>query len=336
MAGITPGKFHAWQARCGIANDHNGAEPRDFWLVAWERAAIVAFAQAHPLEGYRRLTYMMLDADVVAVSPASVYRVLKAGRLVADARANPEKGPPASSAAAAPHEHWHIDISYLNIAGTFYFLCSVLDGYSRFIVHWEIREQMEDRTWKSSCSGPRTGSRRPATDHQRQRSAVHRQGLQGVHPPDGHDPRAHLALLSAEQRQAGTLAPDPQGRVHPPQSPVSLEDARRLVAAYVTDYNTVRLHGAIGYITPQDQLLGRVETIFAARRRKLAAAAARPPTAQEHPDAAAAWSGPCPSVRGQGDHPTVSCSPGGGGAGFRPQSAGIYSLKTTGQNSVFC
>ncbi len=44
-----------------------------------------------------------------------------------------------------PHEHWHIDISYLNLAGTFYFLCSVLDGYSRAIVHWEIRETMTEK-----------------------------------------------------------------------------------------------------------------------------------------------------------------------------------------------
>ena len=43
-----------------------------------------------------------------------------------------------------PHEHWHVDISYLNIAGTFYFLCAILDGCSRFIVHWEIREKMEE------------------------------------------------------------------------------------------------------------------------------------------------------------------------------------------------
>jgi putative transposase len=43
-----------------------------------------------------------------------------------------------------PHEHWHVDVSYLNIAGTFYFLCSVLDGCSRLIVHWEIREKMEE------------------------------------------------------------------------------------------------------------------------------------------------------------------------------------------------
>ncbi len=56
--------------------------PRDDWLAAWEKQAIVDFHDSHPLEGYRRLTFMMLDADVVAVSPSSTYRVLRqAGRL---------------------------------------------------------------------------------------------------------------------------------------------------------------------------------------------------------------------------------------------------------------
>jgi hypothetical protein len=27
-----------------------------------------------------------------------------------------------------PHQEWHVDVSYLKIAGTFYFLCSILDG----------------------------------------------------------------------------------------------------------------------------------------------------------------------------------------------------------------
>src|SRR5262245_40074393 len=40
------------------------------------------------------------------------------------------------------HTHWHIDIAYLNVAGTFYYLCSILDGFSRAIEHWEIREAM--------------------------------------------------------------------------------------------------------------------------------------------------------------------------------------------------
>ena len=43
-----------------------------------------------------------------------------------------------------PHEHWHTDISYINICGTFYYLWSVLDGFSRPIVHWEICESMRE------------------------------------------------------------------------------------------------------------------------------------------------------------------------------------------------
>ena len=53
-------------------NEHNGWVPRDFWLEPWEKEAIIEFHLKNPLEGYRRLTFMMLDADVVAVSPASV------------------------------------------------------------------------------------------------------------------------------------------------------------------------------------------------------------------------------------------------------------------------
>jgi hypothetical protein len=58
-------------------------------------------------------------------------------------------------------------------------------------------------------------------------------------------------------------------------TPLSVEDARRLVAEFVTHYNTVRLHSAIAYITPADKLAGRAEAIWAARREKLAQAVAR-------------------------------------------------------------
>jgi putative transposase len=56
---------------------------------------------------------------------------------------------------------------------------------------------------------------------------------------------------------------------------LSLEDARRIVDEYVAYYNEVRLHSAIGYVTPKDRLEGRQEEIFAVRQRKLAEAKAR-------------------------------------------------------------
>ena len=118
--------------------------PRDWWLEPWEKAAILEFHAGHPLEGYRRLAFMMLDADVVAVSPSSVYRLLRdAGLMKAHGSKSSLKGK-GFHQPLRPHEHWHDDVSYINVAGTFFHLCGLLDGCSRFIVHWEIHEGMTE------------------------------------------------------------------------------------------------------------------------------------------------------------------------------------------------
>ena len=54
-----------------------------------------------------------------------------------------------------------------------------------------------------------------------------------------------------------------------PGVPLTLDDARRLIGGYVEHYNGVRLHSAIGYVTPADLLAGRRDQIHAARDRKL-------------------------------------------------------------------
>ena len=142
--GITTSKFSRWSERLGTPNRHNTPIPLDFWLEDWEKAAIVAFHDRYPLEGYRRLAYMMLDADVVAVSPSSVYRVLKAAGLLGPRRGKPSKKGKGFEQPLQPHEHWHIDIAHITICGELFSLCSILDGYSRFLVHWEIRKRMTE------------------------------------------------------------------------------------------------------------------------------------------------------------------------------------------------
>src|SRR5207248_873597 len=78
--------------------------------------------------------------------------------------------------------------------------------------------------------------------------------------------------------------------------PLSLEDARRLVADYVVHYNAARLHSAIGYVTPKDKLLGNDTAIHAERDRKLAEARERRKhmrqARHEQPDAASDSSRP--------------------------------------------
>jgi len=56
---IGSSKFYQWQQRYGRVNEHNGWIPRDFWLEPWEKEAIIQFHGEHPLEGYRRLTFML-------------------------------------------------------------------------------------------------------------------------------------------------------------------------------------------------------------------------------------------------------------------------------------
>ena len=80
--GVNNSKFYNWRERYGRANEHNGWVRRDFWLDDGEKQVILDFQEKYPREGYRRLTFLMLDADVGAGSPSSVWRVLsQAGRL---------------------------------------------------------------------------------------------------------------------------------------------------------------------------------------------------------------------------------------------------------------
>ena len=102
--GVTASKFYDWRQRYGCVNEHNGWVPRDFWLELWEKEAIIGFHLKNPLEGYRRLTFMMLDADVVAVSPASVWRVLKQAGLLSRWKSKPSRKGTGFEQPLQPHQ----------------------------------------------------------------------------------------------------------------------------------------------------------------------------------------------------------------------------------------
>jgi transposase InsO family protein len=278
-------KFHDWKNRYGKANEHNGKIPRDFWLEAWEKQAILDYHDRHPLEGYRRLAFMMLDDDIVAVSPASVYRVLKAaGRLDRHFWAPSKKGRGFVQPLQA-HEHWHVDVSYINVQGTFYYLTSVLDGMSRFIVHWELRESMTEQEVEVIVQAglEKFPEARPRiiTDN----------GPQFI----ARDFREFIRLVGATHVRTSPYYPQSNGKLERwhgslkrecvrPSCPGSVEEARRRIAGYVEHYNTVRLHSALGYVTPADKLAGLEHEIFAERDRKLEEARERRAQARAVPE----------------------------------------------------
>ena len=280
--GVRSSKFYDWRSRYGKANEHNAWVPRDHWLQPWEKAAILEFERQYPLEGYRRLAFMMLDADVVAVSPSSVYRVLKqAGRLEGWNRKPSRKGT-GFEHPLRPHEHWHVDVSYINVCGTFYYLCSVLDGYSRYIVHWEIRESMKEMDIEMILQRAREAF--PGVTPR----IISDNGPQFI----ARDFKEFIRICGMTHVRTSPYYPQSNGKLERwhkslksecirPGTPLSLEDARRLVAGYVEHYNTIRLHSAIGYVAPADKLAGREPAIFAERDRKLDEARARRKAARQ-------------------------------------------------------
>jgi putative transposase len=274
--GVAPTQFHRWTERYGRVNAHNGQIPRDHWLTAAEEDAILAYYDTHAPEGYRRLTFMMLDADIVAVSPSSVYRVLKAHGLLDRWNPTPSRKGTGFQQPLAPHEHWHIDISYLNIAGTFFYLCSILDGATRFLVHWELRERM-------TTADVETVLQRAREQYPDARPRIiSDNGPQFV----ARDFKEFIRLAGMTHVRTSPYYPQSNGKLERyqktlkvtvirPHAPGTLDEARRLVANFVAYYNHQRLHSAIGFVTPADMLADRAPTIWAARDQKLEAARAR-------------------------------------------------------------
>lgn len=267
---LATSKFYQWRERYGQANEHNGLVPRDWWLSAEEQQAILAYHDRHPLEGYRRLAFMMLDDDVAAASPSTVYRVLKqAGRLDRRAVAPSKKGTGFVQPLQA-HQHWHIDVSYINLAGTFYFLCTVLDGFSRYIVHWELRETMKEQEVETIVQ--RALEKFPGVTPR----IISDNGPQFI----ARDFKEFIRVTGMTHVRTSPFYPQSNGKLERwhgslkqecirPACPADVAEARQRIAAFVDHYNHARLHSALSYITPADKLNGLGDVIFAERDRKL-------------------------------------------------------------------
>jgi len=274
--GIGFSKFYSWRSRYGRVNEHNSWIPRDFWLEDWEKEAIIEFYLKHSDEGYRRLTYMMLDKDIAYVSPSTTYRVLSSAGLLYKWNRNKSLKGAGFREPDRVHQHWHIDISYLNITGTFYYLLSIIDGYSRYIIHWEIRESMRESDVEIVIQ--RAREKFPGVNPR----IISDRGPQFV----AKDFKEFIRVSGIDHVLTSPYYPQSNGKKERwyrtlksecirPKTPLSLEEARRIVAEFVEYYNTRRLHSAIGYITPIDKLNGRELEIFASRDKKLEQARAR-------------------------------------------------------------
>lgn len=267
---ISSSKYYAWLKRGDTENRHNARMPKSGWLLEEEKQAIIAFHDQNLTEGYRRLAWIMNDKGIVAASPSSVRRVLQqAGRMKPREIHKSSKGN-GFDQPLKPHQEWHTDISFIRIGGVFYSLCSYLDGYSRVIVHSELRETMKDRDVEVILQRAREkypdAKPKIITDN----------GPQFI----SKDFKAFLSFCQMTQVRTSPYYPQSNGKIERwhkslkvecirPGVPLTKQHAERMITAYVEYYNNERLHSAIGYVPPMAKLEGRDVQIWEERKRKM-------------------------------------------------------------------
>ncbi len=278
--GISPQRLCEWRFRKGTANRHNDHIPRHNWLSSAECAAIVSFYRDHIEDGYRRCAYMMIDQNIVWAAPSTVYKVLCREGAIRHFKHKPSKKGKGFEQPLKNHEHWHVDITYICINRTHCFLTTVIDGRSRYIIASRLTERMTDAdigiaTQMAHEHFPECKPR-IISDNGGQFTGKEFHKFIGLHgfthvrtspnypQSNGKIERWHKSLKTECVRK---------------KSLSGIEHAREVIDAYIHYYNTVRLHSAIGYITPADMLAGRQQQIHAERDEKLNLARQRRGTA---------------------------------------------------------
>ena len=218
------------------------------------------------------LTFMMLDADVVAVSPSSVYRVLRRGR-VCWARWNGKPsskghGLPAAAEAARALAHGHLVPQYLAARSTTCAACwtasagtSCTGRSAKSMTEADVEIILQRAREKFPQASPRI---------------ISDNGPQFI----ARDFKEFIRICGMTHVRTSPYYPQSNGKIERwhqslkgecirPGAPLSIDDARRSGRALRRPLQRVCLHSAIGYVTPMDKLEGRQSQIFAARDRKL-------------------------------------------------------------------
>ena len=267
--GLSKARYREWTKRAASASlvDRRPVAPLRDGILLEEKNAVIAYALAHPREGYRRLTWQMVDADVAYLSESSVYRILRDAELLARWRRSTSGGT-APAKPTRPHDRWHTDLMYLRIADSWYFLVTVIDAYSRYVVHWELLTTMTatdvrlviQQALETTGAQPRlvtdNGAQFTAAEFKDlvRRFALEHIRIRTYHPEsNGLVERFHRSTREALEDQAIR----------------NLAQARTIIAEWVRHYHAERLHAGLHYLTPAEFYRGDPGARLGERRAKL-------------------------------------------------------------------
>ena len=268
--GIARSTYYRW--RQGQPDSGNRKRP---WnrIIPEEEDKILAVARESPELSSRQLSAWITDNEGFAVSESTVYRILRREGLVKRQETQLMAAKEYHTKTTRPHQMWATDASYFRVVGWgYYYLVTVMDDYSRFILAWKLQKDMSANSLIEVVQ-----------------EAVDATGMTDVPVEDrarllsdngsgyvSRTFREYLRLVGIGHILAAPFHPQTNGKVEryqqslkrevnqlPYEAPSQLE---RAIADFVDYYNYRRYHKALGNVTPADVLYGRRDKIL--QRRK--------------------------------------------------------------------
>ena len=279
--GVSRSTFYAWYERYREHGD-TGLEPRKpatrrHWnrIPERERKHVVEAALADPEKSPRELAWQTTDRTGHFISESSVYRILKAHDLItspayvliraADRFEHPTK---------RPNELWQTDFTYLQVVGWgWYYLSTVLDDYSRYIVAWTVGTTMKASDVTETLDLAR------AKAEVDQVKVVHRPGLLSDNGPCyvSGELQTYLGRHGMEHTRGAPYHPQTQGKIEryhrSMKNVVKLDkyyspwELERALGRFVEHYNHRRYHESLDNVTPADAYHGRRDAILSRREQ---------------------------------------------------------------------
>lgn len=270
ILGLKRSVYFAWKKRAesGSLDDKTTGRESPLKILPKEEKAIVDYALIHTEDGYRRLCWMMVDEDVVYVSPGTVYNVLSRHDLLYRWKRSQTVGVMVAKP-TKPNQRWHTDIMYLWLSGRWYFFVGVIDGYSRYLIHWELLTSMkaEDITLVVQRALEKHPQAKP--------DIVNDNGSQFT----SKEFKKLIKRFKLAQIRIRVRHPESNGiieRFHrslrDEMSDKELQDlgnARIMIGQWVDYYNHQRLHAGIRYLRPVDYHFGDPDMLVIIRNNKL-------------------------------------------------------------------
>jgi len=268
--GIPRSSYYRWRHKLSPSGNRRRPWNR---ITPNEERRILAVAREYPELSSRQLSAWITDNEDFAVSESTVYRILRREGLVKRQEIQLSAAKEYHTKTTRPHQMWATDASYFRVVGWgYYYLVTVMDDYSRFILGWKLQKDMSADSLIEVIQ-----------------EAVDATGMTDVPVKDrtkllsdngaGYVSRAfrdYLHLVGIGHILAAPFHPQTNGKVEryqqslkrevnqlPYELPSQLEKA---IADFVNYYNYHRYHKALGDVTPVDVLYGRREQIL--QRRK--------------------------------------------------------------------